>query len=66
MAVLISSDLFVLISFIFADQDQTSQVQYEKHRENNFKYSVGKIMVHKGMQLYSGQWTRSLSNPYKQ
>jgi predicted solute-binding protein len=64
MVVLISSDLFAVIPFIFAvlwklmdTQNQTSQIQYKNHRENNFKYSVGKIVVHKGMLLYSGQWT---------
>jgi hypothetical protein len=74
MAVLTSSDLFALIPFIFAvcitetvghtKSNITCTVQ--KQRENNFKYSVGKIVVHKGKLLYSGQWIRYLSHPYKQ
>ena len=61
MAVLTSSDLFALIPFIFAvcitetvGHTKSNIKSTVQHRENNFKYSVGKTVVHKGMLLYSG------------
>jgi hypothetical protein len=46
--------------------NKTSQAQYKKQKVHNFKYSVGKIVIHQGMLLHLGRCTCSLSHPYKQ